>query len=645
MKRKSLRFTLLVGGISAVALPLLVVGIFSVVRSSKALETLSEDRALHIAKNVAAMTELALQEERKLAESLAVNGITINAAEAVLKNGAQAAKKAIERLNSQLAEISKKAGNDYELLVVTDAEGIVFSDSVGGSQLGKSVRDRKYFKIAKTGKTNISEPVKSKSSGKPVVPVCAPVYNKEGNFIGSVIVVLNTDFLVSKITSIKIGKTGYPFLVDRKGTIVAHPNKDLVMALNIKDIKGMERITKRILAQETGIDSYVYKGTPKIAAFCPIKSIGWSVGVTQNSAEFLQASRSIRNVVLIAGIAFLAMTIVGFLFFARSITNPVMKVIRSLNEGAEQVASASQQVSGTSQSLAEGASEQAASVEETSSSLEEISSMIKQNAEHVAEVDRLMKTEARPNFQIIAERMEEMKKAIAETVASSEETAKIIKTIDEIAFQTNLLALNAAVEAARAGEAGAGFAVVADEVRNLAIRAAEAAKNTADLIEKANGQIQEANESNAKVVEALDINSQIAEKVGALVAEIASASQEQANGIAQISQAMSQMDKVTQANASSAEESAAAAEELNAQAEQIRKVVGSLVSVVWGEDGDSDVSRDFVKTSSRGGPLEAQEEGKTPLGKHIQSGQKKSGLVSRGQPEEVIPLEGEFEDF
>ncbi len=267
---------------------------------------------------------------------------------------------------------------------------------------------------------------------------------------------------------------------------------------------------------------------------------------------------------------------------ARSVARALERIIASLTEASDQISSASEQVSASSQSLAEGASEQAASVEETSSSLEEISSMTHQNADNTREANRIMSEEAAPNFQTINERMERMKESIEKTVANSDETAKIVKTIDEIAFQTNLLALNAAVEAARAGEAGAGFAVVADEVRNLALRAAEAARETSDLIQASNGQIKEAAELNTQVVKALEANSEIAGKIGKLVGEVAEASDEQARGIDQISRAVSEMDKVTQQNAANAEESAAASEEMTAQARKMSFVVNELTALARG---------------------------------------------------------------
>lgn len=212
--------------------------------------------------------------------------------------------------------------------------------------------------------------------------------------------------------------------------------------------------------------------------------------------------------------------------------------------------------------------------------------MTKQNAENSSQAKAMM-GEVRKIVNKVDDQMGIMVQAMEEITRSSQETGKIIKTIDEIAFQTNLLALNAAVEAARAGEAGAGFAVVADEVRNLAIRSSEAAKNTSGLIEGTIKAVQRGNELTHETREAFQENAAISVKVEQLIEEIAAASQEQSQGIGQVNKAVSEMDKVTQQTAANAEESAAAAEELNAQAEQMKGYVGDLVRVI---DGGSDFS-------------------------------------------------------
>jgi methyl-accepting chemotaxis protein len=332
-------------------------------------------------------------------------------------------------------------------------------------------------------------------------------------------------------------------------------------------------------------------------------------------------------------------------FITRDTTRLLGNLAHNLGEGSNQVAAAAGQVSDSSQSLAEGASEQAASLEETSSSLEEMASMTKRNAENAQKANDLAK-QARTAADKGTIDMQAMSAAMEAIKASSDDIAKIIKTIDEIAFQTNILALNAAVEAARAGEAGMGFAVVADEVRNLAQRSAQAAKETAGKIEGAITKTGQGVGISQKVAETLNEIVTKARQVDELVAEVASASREQTQGITQINTAVGQMDKVTQSNAANAEESAAAAEELNAQATVMKESVMELLRLVGGTNQQGTIAK-----TSAASPRAKEIRMAAPMAKRSTTihgnghdhATTTTSSVANGRKE--IPLEGDFKDF
>jgi methyl-accepting chemotaxis protein len=250
-----------------------------------------------------------------------------------------------------------------------------------------------------------------------------------------------------------------------------------------------------------------------------------------------------------------------------------------VRSSGEQTTAASGSVATSSQELAQGVSEQAAALEETTSALQEMAAMTKRNA-LTAEDAAKVSAEAHAAAEQGGSAMTRMETAIHAIEKSASETSKIIKVIDEIAFQTNLLALNAAVEAARAGEAGKGFAVVAEEVRSLAMRSAEAARNTASLIEASVKDTQSGVKIAQDVGASLGQISTSSSRAQSLVAEIAAASKEQSTGIEQISAAITQMDQVTQTSAGTAEKSANAAGELNTQAQHLRTVVDGLTELV-----------------------------------------------------------------
>jgi len=646
MRSYSLKFKMMASGLIAVFLPLLVIGGLSIYRAGNALEDVSKSQSMEVAKGLAHMTNLALLEEMKITAQTAQRDVIIEAAAKYAEGAADAPE--LARATAELTAMVKRSGNDYEVVYIIGLDGKVIADGQGGKYLNKGIdlSERDYFKDAKAGKASIGAVAVSKATGNVVMPFGAPIYSKSNQVIGVVGSTMSISFLADKVSGTKLGKTGYGFAIDKSGLMIAHPKKEYLLTLNLTKEQGMQEFAAKMVAGQTGADPYVFKGVKKVAGFAPVPASGWSICLTQDYSEFMASTNNLMYFIILIGGIFLAIVAAGVYFLARSVTLPIGQIARELNEASDQVAAASSEVASASQSLAEGASEQASALEETSSSLEEMSSMTRQNADHAAQAKSLM-DQTRKIVEKVDTQMHHMVTAIQDVTKSSEETGKIIKTIDEIAFQTNLLALNAAVEAARAGEAGAGFAVVAEEVRNLALRSAEAAKNTATLIENTINSVKSSSQLTQQTQEAFKENIDISTKVGQLVEEIAAASNEQAQGIGQIGKAVAEMDKVVQQNAANAEESASASEEMSAQAQQMNGSVVKLVRLVNGSNAgyDSQHADRELKRSSKARP--ARRNHGVETGKALLAG--KPGIDAKGihvPPDRIIPMDkDEFDDF
>lgn len=471
------------------------------------------------------------------------------------------------------------------------------------------------------------------SNNEPAAFIAQPVVNND-----KVEIVVALQLSLKAINTIMqeregMGKTGETYLVGSDKLMRSDSFLDPVNHTVIKSFANPQQGSVDTEACSEAISGKTdakiiidYNGNPVLSAYTPMKigNTTWALIAEIDRAEaFAAVDMMIWIICLIAIIGVISIVTIAILV-TRSITKPINKAIKGLSEGATQLESASDEVSSSSQQMAEGASEQAASLEETSSSLEEISSSTRQNAENTNNAN-VLAGNARDSANKSKDAMKKMSEVIGKIKTSSDETAKILKTIDEIAFQTNLLALNAAVEAARAGEAGKGFAVVAEEVRNLAQRSADAAKNTAALIEEsqknADNGVKTSNEVESILTEVVDG----IVKVAQIISEVSAASEEQSKGIAQINMATADMDKATQSTAANAEESAAASEELSAQAKELNSVVEMLAAVIGGQGantGKSDYTHNIQNKIAR------------PI-------QRTKPLVQRNYGSDIIPLDDE----
>jgi methyl-accepting chemotaxis protein len=479
----------------------------------------------------------------------------------------------------------------------------------------------------------------------------APLIDDGGKVIG----VMAVPRLINDVNTIMgersgMGKTGETYLVGKdflmRSDSFLDPKNHSAVASRANPALGKAETesVRQALAGTTGAGIHRdYLGSEVLSSYTPIKvgDTTWALIAEMDKAEAFSSINTIKmfTAALIA-LCIAVIAVVAF-FITRSISKPIGRITGSLNQNASHVYAASLQVASSSQTLAEGASEQASSLEETSTALEQMSSLTLQNADNAGQADKLM-TMANTVVHGTSSSMQELTHSMEEISKASVETQKIIKTIDEIAFQTNLLALNAAVEAARAGEAGAGFAVVADEVRNLAMRAAEAARNTAVLIEGTVVKIKAGSDLVTRTSENFLQVTESTAKVTALVAEIASASEEQSQGIGQINKAVTEMDKLVQMTAAKAVENAGSSEEMTGQAEQMQTMVSELVDLVGGDKKDT---KDVAAADGREAPQPAA----AGAGAKRQAAREKPVLIAKPElatPEQVIPFSDEdFKNF
>ncbi len=599
---KTISSKLIIGGLILVLVPVFVVGFIAYQKAGNALQKQSMEQAQGIASDLARLTTNILESEMSITASMATQKRVRELAESVASNGLEGSQHRIEDVFGALARQFAEMGSNYQGVFIADAKGQIYNGILdnGDRYQNIDISTQEFFTETKAaGKTTIGKMVISKATGKPVLSICSPIQNDRRQFLGLLGIAIKAEYLTDLIANRKIGQTGYGYMINNDGIMLAHPVSENILKLNITTIGEMKTINDKMLAGQTGVESYRFKGVDKIAGFAPVSIAGWSICATQDESEFLAASNAIRNATLLIAIVTSMVVAVVILLGARTITAPIIKavgiseqlskgdltveiavnskdetgqllnamknmveklrnIVADVQSAADNVASGSQELSSSSEEMSQGATEQAASAEEASSSMEQMAANIKQNADNATQTEKIALK--------AAEDAENGGQAVSRTVVAMKEIAQKISIIEEIARQTDLLALNAAIEAARAGEHGKGFAVVASEVRKLAERSQTAAGEISSLSGSSVEVAEKAGEMLGRIVP--DI-----QKTAELVQEISAASNEQNSGADQVNKAIQQLDQVIQQNASASEEMASTAEELSSQAERLQDAV------------------------------------------------------------------------
>ncbi len=512
---------------------------------------------------------------------------------------------------SNLHDISKV----YDSILVLDMKGSILINSVKGRSIGMKLGMKKGFKSpifnALQGEIGIGDVQKSPATGAPVCFVAVPIL-RDDKVIGVLGGTINLNQVVKLfIDGVKFGESGYPFVVDKTGMMIAHPNHALILNEDI----STKDWGKKILGSVKGSVNYKWNGVDKLLIFEQSKTLGWTFSASGTVEEFYEEVAALKYVALIITVVSCLIIVAVLFIITSSIFKTIKDVSNSITHGSQEILMASNVLSDSSQTLSSSTNQQASSVEETSSALEEITNMTGSNlsnAKKLAMLAKEMSNGTSAAFEHV-EDLEGAMKLLQESNSEVKELVTIIKKISdkteiigEIVFQTKLLSFNASVEAERAGEHGRGFAVVAQEVGNLAQMSGKAAQEISEILEES---IQRATDTTAKnennVVEGVKFVSNIKKVITEIdesshavsdrSSEISTSSEEQHIGLKQISEAVISFDQSIQENATVSEESASASEELNQQAVSLTSVIKNLQVIAFGKNYSQDEEKKQVR--------------------------------------------------
>ncbi len=514
----------------------------------------------------------------------------------------------------------QRAAGGYLNLMFAGKDGIAFDGTGATTDVTESVN---YVK-GMAGERWASSPAPVEGSDQVTMTYSLPIITSTGQNEGVLMMTVDGYELSDLIAGFTYAKTGYAFIIDDEGVMLAHPDREMVRtqdrtlekAEKDPEQQGLADMMRLMLEGQAGVGGYTYRGVTKYAGYAPIEGTHWSMALTAPRDEVFEGINRLQQVLLLAAIILAFISAMAALLIANRLHRPILKltqaaekfsagdldveldvraknemgvlasafsaiavnmsnILRSIYTASEQVASGSRQIADSGMHLAKGSTEQASALEELSASVEQLASQTRMNAVSANEANDLANT-ARSLAERGNEKMGNMLKAMDEIDQSSANINRIIKVIDDIAFQTNILALNAAVEAARAGEHGKGFAVVAEEVRNLAAKSAAAAKETSGLIEGSSKSVSGGSKLARETAEALEKIVSEVSRVATLVNGISVSSGEQSSGIEQINQGLLQISKVVQSISASSQQSAAASRQLTAQADSLRHQVSGF---------------------------------------------------------------------
>ncbi|MBF0390437.1 MAG: methyl-accepting chemotaxis protein [Desulfamplus sp.] len=622
----SLRFKLMAGGILTVLLPLIITSFISISKSSKALTTLSEQQAHDVAKDIATMTRNIIQSEFIKAKILAEKKLVVEAT--TEQNRGQTPN--LSDINSNLEKTVESMGENYEGIFVTDSKGNIFTGKIraanGKSYVGINVAEREYFKKAiSSGEVSIGPAIRSKATNDVVSVVCAPIKSPENTIEGTFCVTIRISFFTNLISNRKIGTTGYGYMLDKDGLVIAHPVEKHILNLNARSLKGMELFLEKMFSGNSGVEKYIYQGVDKIAGYAPVGINDWYIATTQNIDEFISPVVAIRNISITITLFAVLITSILFLFIAKRILIPINSAVKGLKEIAtgegdltmrlavkskdevgelatwfntfieklheiiKQIAANSVRVNDSSRELSAIAIELSAGAENTATRANNVAVSAEEMSTNINNVAAAME-ESSTNTSMVASASEEMSSTINEIAKNAERArsishdavdksksafnrmselgqaaqaiSKVTETIRDISEQTKLLSLNATIEAARAGEAGKGFAVVANEIKELSNQTAQATLNIKNQIDA----VQNMTKLSVKEIEQI---SSVINSVNDIVSTIAAAVEEQSSATSEISSNINQVSQGIQNVNENINQSSSVAQEITKEIAQI----------------------------------------------------------------------------